>query len=801
MLTERTLALKQSITKMMDAGVRKTTFYTTAAQSLKTTVGEPLQIRRAKAFRHLLEQFRQEVHPHELLAGSITGMWPVDPDVPDFDTQYRQAVAAVEDFIAHRDDPVEDAEISLRFEVQAARAAGGRFALMARDHFNGNIDYTRLQEVNARLKRQYAGTGRITPAEIVKVTEDFFNYDYGPEVMSYVDNLPWSVANHVNLSYETAMRLGYGGLLQSVREKLAAGCAPEQREFYEAVEITLKSAIDFIHRYGDTCRQAAGQEPDEERRAELLEMGASLHRIAAQPAATFRDALQLLWITHIIQSINLGAALSFARFDQYMYPYYERDLREGRITREEAAELLRHMWLKVNEPKMRTVQSLTLAGVTPEGENAANPLTELCLEVTADLKLPYPNVAVRVWEGITPEWVYDAAVRTIQRGFGIPMLINDKAWVPKFLDLGYPPEYARDYYNMGCVEMMIAGKQADWLSATGGYISYPAVLNTLLQEWVEGKHDFQTYDALFETYLDRLRARVAYGAGIAKKQIALIRENSRDPFASALIEGCLERGKDLFCGGALCPAHIAINGYGLATAADSFAVIRTLVFEKKLVSVQDLWQAMQNDFQGYDQLLALMEREVPRFGNDNDSVDAIAIRLLTFLLDEIYALNDGSLEEKFVTSFFSYTRNVSIGEITGTTPNGRRDGTALSDALGPSQGCDVTGPTRMLNSVAKLPTERLTGAVATNLKVNPSLFSTKAGTDALKVLLKVYLQKGGPQIQVNFVSLDELKDAQAHPEQHRDLVVRIAGYCEYFVNLDINQQQEIINRTEHEMEA
>lgn len=800
MLTQRTIALKQNIMDMIDAGVRKTSFYATAAESLQKTLGEPRQMRRAKAFADLLDHFIQEIHPYELLAGSITGMWPLDPDVPDYDTQYAQAVQAVEDYIAHRDDPAEDEGISMRFEVQAARAADGRFALMARDHFNGNIDFNRLQKINAQLKAQYAGTGRIRPAEIVKVTEVFFNYDYGEETMRYIDELPWSVANHVNLNYGKVLRMGYAGILKSVEEQESKNCTAEQSEFYAAVKICLKSAMKFIHRYGDTCLCAARRAPSADRAQELIQMGEILHRVAENPAHSFREALQLLWITHLIQSINLGAALSFARFDQYMLPYYMEDIQSGAISRADAAELLAHLWLKVNEPKMRTVQSLTLAGITPEGADAANELTQLCLEVTADLKLPYPNVAVRVCEGITPEWVYDAAIRTIQRGFGIPMLINDQCWIPKFLDFGYPIEYARDYYNMGCVEMMIAGKQADWLSATGGYISYPAILNALIADWADGKYCFQNFADLYQTYLGRLRERIARGETIANRQIDLIKRDSRDPFASALIDGCIERGKDLFCGGALCPAHIALNGYGLATAVDSFMVIRKLVLEKKLITIQELHRAMQDDFIDHEALLACIRHEVVCFGNDDDQADALASDLLRNLLEAIYAMNDGSREEKFVTSFFSYTRNVSIGEATPATANGRRDGEALSDALGPSQGCDIHGPTRMLNSVAKLPTQRLTGAVATNLKVNPSLFSTPAGTAALKSLLKVYLRRGGPQIQVNFVSLDELKDARLHPERHRDLVVRIAGYCEYFVNLDEKQQQEIINRTEHEME-
>lgn len=800
MLSERTRNLKISIQTMMDAGVRKTVFYPTIAESLRTTHGEPRQIRRAKAFSYLLEHVKQEVHPYELLGGSITGMWPLDPDVPDYDTQYRQAVNAVEHYIAHKDDPAEEVGISLRFEVQSTRASStGRFAMMARDHFNGNIDYNRLQIINQALKDKYAGTGRITPAEIVKVTEDFFNYDYGKAVMDEVDGLPWSAANHVSLNYGKVVHEGYGAILQSVREAAAKTDDPEKLEFYQAVVMSLESAMDFIRRYGRTYLNAAEEEQNPARAQELRNIGQMLEKLATEKAGSFYEAVQAVWITHLIQNIALGSAMSFARFDQYMYDVYMADINAGRITRQEAEDILSCLWLKVNEPKMRTVQSMTLAGITPDGKNAANELTELCLDVTRELKLPYPNVGVRISREHTPEWVYDKSVETIKAGFGIPMLINDDNWIPKLVKLGHPLKLARDYYNQGCVEMMVQYRQGDYLAATGGLVSYAQLLLQLLDDWHDGKETLDTYEQLWAAYLGRLDRRLDYGEQIARRQARLIRENSVDPFASALVEDCIGRGKDMFRGGALCPSHVAINGYGLATTADSLCVIRTLVYEQKLVTLEEIYQAVKKNFDGCEELLHLIDTKTYKFGNDIDEVDEIAQKLLYHLVDKVYSWNDGRDPEYFVTSFFSYTRNVSIGEATAATPNGRRDGAALSDALGPSQGCDVNGPTRMLNSVGKFDTSHLTGAVATNLKINASLFQDKSGTEALKALLKVYLFEGGPQIQVNFVSLEDLKDAQLHPENHRDLVVRIAGFCEYFVNLDLKQQQEIISRTEHEM--
>jgi formate C-acetyltransferase len=256
---------------------------------------------------------------------------------------------------------------------------------------------------------------------------------------------------------------------------------------------------------------------------------------------------------------------------------------------------------------------------------------------------------------------------------------------------------------------------------------------------------------------------------------------------------------DMFKGGAEVAGHIALGGVGLATAVDSLAVIKKLVFEEKKLTLDELIDAVHSNYEGCEDLRQYILNTVSHFGNDIEEVDEIAVNLFNTFTTEVFNLNDDTIEEKYVSSYFSYTQSVSLGEVTGATPDGRRSGEPLSDGLGPAQGRDTRGPTRLLDTLLKLDYSKLNGALATNIKINPTLFNTKSGIAALRNMLLTYLDNAGPQIQVNFVTQEELLDALVNPYKHRNLVVRIAGFCEYFIYLDMNQQKEIIQRTMHEI--
>jgi len=789
------LLFKKFVEDLMDAGVRKTTFYPIIAESLAKTAGQPKQLRRALAFEHLLDTVKLEVFPHEALGGSILGMWPVDPSVPSYEEQYAQAEAAIEAEINPADKAKQKAEDAIRFEAAVLKNSPARWAMMSRDNFDANIDYARLQKITQEIQKKYEGSDRITSQYIAKTLEFTFQYDYGVETMRLIDELPWITANHLHLNYGMIITTGYGKLLEKIDTKLAEVISEEKREFYTAARISVQAAIRYIRRYAAAYREAAEIETNAGRVRELTVIAEAMEKVAVEKADSFMEAMQLMWITHIIANTALGSALSFGRFDQYMYPFYAADISSGAITAEEVQNLLCCMMLKVNEPKMRTVQSVTLGGITPGGKDAANELTRAFLEAARVVKLPYPNIAVRVAEGLSPEWLYQESLETIRMGFGMPMLVNDNVWIKNFTALGHTPEHARNYYNMGCVEMLIMNKHAGWVYLPKTFVSFPTMLEEFFLSYKEKALRFNNFEDLLNAYLDRIRERIRecrLPAGFKFPS-----SSGCDPFGSLFVDGCLEKGIDLFQGGAEIPAHIAVGGKGLATVVDSLLAIKTVVYDQKKLTLDQLLAAVGSDFKEQETLHQYILSHTDHYGNDVEAVDRIGATLFETFTSEVFRLNDGTIPEKYVSSFFSYTESVSTGEITPTTPDGRLGGMPLSDGLGPSQGRDTEGPTKLLNTLLKLNYSFLNGSLATNIKVNPTIFNTQGGRLALQSLLRTYLRSGGPQIQVNFVAQEDLLDAQINPQKHRDLVVRIAGFCEYFIYLDVKQQDEVIMRTLH----
>lgn len=794
-MTNRITFLKEHIQTLGDAGVRKTTFFPLIAQSLEETLGEPTRIRRAKAFAFLLDQAEQVVLPYELIAGSVLGTWPLDTEVPTFEAQLASADQAIQDYIAIKSGLVEEgkARIAVGFKKNVSFSAQ-RWAVMARDHYDASIRFSDMQEIIRRLCEQYKDESTTEAFEIGRVIERHFEYDYGEKTMRLIEELPWEAANHLDLNYGKCVQRGFNSLLQEI-DRLSANAEPEKAEFYDAARITLLAAIRFIRRYAETLEKER-ETADPDRARELHSMAEICRKIATEKPESFHEALQLVWLTHIIGNIAGGSALSFARFDQYMRPFYEQDIQDGRMNRDQAAELMACVFLKVNEPKMRTVQSLCLGGVKPDGTDGASDLTKCCIETIRALRLPYPNVSVRIDVDISPAWLLDEAVQTIQIGFGMPMILNDRLWVPNLVKLGYPVEVARDYYNMGCVEIMIAGRQANW-SGAGGVNFVQLVLETIEKSQTGDIH-LPDFDAFMQHYLSALNATIDRSRGLGLEKLERMQKNYYDPFASVLIDDCLTKGVDMFQGGAALPAQIAIGGSGLGTAADSLSAIKTFVYDRKRLRLDELSNVLKSNFEGEESLRAMLGSQTPAYGNDLNAADDLAKTIFDAYCNGVFNCNEDPTA-RFVNVLFSYNGHVTSGEVTGATPNGRLKGQPLSDCIGPSQGKDVHGPTKLINSVLKLDFSKVTGAFALNVKINPSWAQKPSGKMILSALIHAYLRDNGPQMQFNMQRIEDLKAAQVHPEQNRDIVVRIAGYCEYFVNLDHQLQNEIISRTAHEL--
>jgi formate C-acetyltransferase len=673
---------------------------------------------------------------------------------------------------------------------------------MARDHYDASVTFDELQAVAAELEEDYREDERITPSEIYRVLECHFSFDYGEDARRNLRELPWFVSNHLHLKYAKALEGGLGAILATIEEKRAVA-GPEKREFYDSVEIAVRAAAGFIRRYAETLRTEADRLTGLPARArELREMAAVCEKVAEGSPETFREAVQLTWLLHVIANIGGGSAMSLGRLDQYLGPFYERDVAAGRVTREEAKELLTCCWLKVNEPKMRTVQSVALGGLTPEGTDGTNGLTVICLEIAKETGEPYPNTCLRIHAG-TPERVWDRAIETLMRGTGQPMLFNDEAMISNLVASGVPVEDAREYYPMGCVEVMLAGMQPTYQGAGG--IELAGLVETVFNNGranLAGEtgvetgevEDLTTWEDFLGAYLRQVEAHVRRGLEAKERSWRDGDGVTFDPFSSALVDDCLEKGLDVCQGGARYTRLFACGQQGLGTAVDSLSAVREFVYKRKLLTLAELKEALETNFAGREPLRMMLEEGTPCFGNDLDEADEIAEKVFETWVETILGF-ESRIGAIYQPQSFSYHSHVRKGEVTAATPNGRKRGTTYSDGPGPSQGKDVRGPTCLLNSVTRMAVSKLTGGCAFNMKINPDFVRSDEGREKLKGLLRTYLENGGMQIQVNLVDRATLERAQEHPEQYRSVVVRVAGYCEYFTSLDRKLQDEIIRRT------
>ncbi|MCL2055864.1 MAG: DUF3029 family protein [Oscillospiraceae bacterium] len=789
-LDSRVARLRTHTDTINNAGLYRSAAYGFIGDSLRASVGQPIQLRRARGIANILDNVEQIVFPDEPIVGSMMGLWTLETEVPSYEDQKKTAIAAVEDYLRRRAES-EAAKAKNPEEEVFKRPA--RWSLMSRVHHDASLTYSDYQKMLADMEEHFSGED-IKRYEIGSALEPVLRIRHNEEDRKLMDALPWSPCNHVGLDYNAALVKGLGRMRDEINAYRAATDDADKIEFYDSADIVIRAMIAFIKRYAQTVRKAAESGDDDfERKQELEMMADILDKVSESPPETFREALQALWMLHIMSNLVGGTAMSFSRFDQYMLPFYERDMENG-VAREEIAELLCCFWLKINEPKIRTVQSMTVGGTRPDGGSGDTDFTKLCLEVAGEMKLPYPNIAARVSKK-TPDWLYDSIVETIKAGCGQPMILNDDVFAENYKKLGYSDDFAYDYFNMGCVEMMIQGKTPLW--AGGGGAGYMKCLTEVLAECNKGELAADSFEEFMGHILAKIREalkRSREGAQKRKKSL----ENVYDPLCSILMQDCIARGKDMFHGGSAGPIHMTMGASSIGTMADSLAAIKKFIYDEKRLTLSRLMEAMDANFEGYEDILVMLDRENQCFGNDIDETDEIANRVFQEVTNTIFELNSLGDEDKYVSTFFSYFTHVLTGEATKATPNGRLAGKSLSDSMAPSQGKDVSGPTGYLNSALKLDPALVTGGYALNFKINPSLTKGAQGSKALKGLLKAFFMSGGPQIQVNFVDADALRAAQADPEKHRNLVVRVGGYCEYFVNLDRALQNEIIERTAHD---
>ncbi len=734
---------------------------------------EPMVIRKAKAFRHLLSSKSATLFPEELIVGNVGSRRKSALIQPE--------LASV--FVSHdlfwidkrKTTPFQISwpdrlKLSLRVlpywlpRNMLVRAFSPRFDRLLRYSFEQlNAAYYLINEVG--------GIGHFLP------------------------------------DYEKMIRLGVEGYLESLEGR--------DLELHRAARIACEGLLEFSDRLAAEAERLARREGDAKRADELNEIARICRKVPRGPAETFHEALQSLWLTHLAVCLEgINSAVSFGRMDQYLYPFYHGDLREGRITPERARELLlcfsakttEHVFL-VSEKASKyhggflIVQAAIVGGMDREGKDAVNELSYIFLDVMEESGLRDPNYQVRMHSG-SPKAFVERAVDVARKGNGVPAFFSDEAVIAAMKAHGFPEEEARDYGIVGCVEPSLPGKS--FLSTDAALFNLPLCLELALNRGrrLNGRVrigaptpdpcSFRSMEQVFEAF----RTQVEYMVRRLIGDIQVIERGNRayhpTPFSSMLVEGCIESGKDVTEGGALYNAS-GIQGVGIADTADSLAALDDVVFQRRRHSMKQVLDGMREDFSSSPELQTVLQG-APKFGNDHPLPDGYANQVARMFHDALskYTNTRGG---PYVSGFYSSTCHVGFGERTGALPSGRRAGEPFAASLGTANGRDRLGPTAVLNSVAKVDSALSPNGYALNLRFDAQTLSGDEGVPILSGLLGGFFKSGGMEAQLNVLDPDTLEDARENPGRYPDLVVRVAGYCAYFDDLPDAAKKEIIGRT------
>lgn len=640
---------------------------------------------------------------------------------------------------------------------------------------------------------------------------------------------------HLAVNYERILKDGLRGYEKRVKEYKATLdlTNPDNIDkycFYNAVLIVLKAVRNFANRYSVLAKDLAEKEINQERKIELLEISRICSKVPYEPAETFQEAVQSVWFIQLILQIESnGHSLSYGRFDQYMYPYYDRDKKNGTIKESEALELLTCLWIKtltINKVRSQAhtlssagspmYQNVTIAGQTTDKKDAVNDLSFLVLKSVAQTRLTQPNLTVRYHKNINKHFL-DECVEVMRLGFGMPALNNDEIIIPSFMDWQVKEEDAYNYSAIGCVETAVPGKWG--YRCTGmSYINFPRMLLCTMNNGVDltsNKRftkgygyftEMESYEELLKAWDKTIREITRYSVIVENVIDKASERDVPDILCSALTDDCIARGKTIKEGGAV---YDFISGLqvGIANMADCLAAIKKLVYEEKKITRQELWNAILDDFSSPEnkKIQEMLIREAPKYGNDDDYVDQLIVEAYDSYIEEIEKYpntryNRGPIGGIRYAGTSSISANVGQGMSTMATPDGRNAFEPLAEGCSPAHNSDKNGPTAVFKSVSKLRTNKITGGVLLNQKMTPQMLSTEENRQKLELLIKTFFNRlHGYHVQYNIVSKETLIDAQKHPEKHKDLIVRVAGYSAFFNVLSKKTQDDIIGRTEQSL--
>ena len=799
-------------------------------ESYKKTQGQPIVLRRAKAFAHILDNLPITIRPMELIVGSTTKSPRSCQVFPEYSYSW-----------------LED-----EFDTIATRSADPFYI---------------SDETKETLRKVY-------PYWKGKTTSELATAYMTNEALAAIEHNIFTVGNyfyngigHVTVDYGKVLKIGFKGIAKEAQDAMAKLNISDpdyvkRSQFLQAVIISCDAVCRYAARYADLATKQAAT-ADATRRAELLKIAENCKKVPAEGATSFYEACQSFWfIQMLLHTESSGHSVSPGRFDQYMNPYFEADFKKGAITREFAQELVDCIWVKLNDlGKVRDLasaegfagyslfQNLIVGGQDSSGCDVTNDMSYMCMNATLHVALPQPSFSVRVWNGTPHEFMLRAAEIT-RTGIGLPAYYNDEVIVPALQSRGLTIEDARDYNIIGCVEPQKSGKTDGWHDAAFFNMCRP--LELVFSNGVDAGVQVgpQTGDVTkmtsFEEFYDAYKTQMNYFIELMVNADNAIDQAHAElcplPFLSSMVEDCIGRGKSLQEGGAVYN-FTGPQGFGIANMADAFYAVKKLVFEEKSVTMQEYKEALENNYgkemdsrqaekltsqvarrlvedgkmltaedvkiiyetvvknectpeqkQRYDALLEKIAAQ-PKFGNDIPEVD-------DFARDVAYTYTKPLLKYRnprggqYQAGLYPVSANVPLGAQTGATPDGRLAHTPVADGVSPAAGRDVKGPTAAANSVSKLDHYIASNGTLFNMKFHPSALAGPGGLESFVALVRGYFDQKGSHMQFNVVSRETLRDAQKNPEKYKSLVVRVAGYSALFTTLSRSLQDDIINRTE-----
>jgi formate C-acetyltransferase len=596
--------------------------------------------------------------------------------------------------------------------------------------------------------------------------------------------------------------------------------ATDKLEELKAMAVSCDVAIVFAERHADLAEQMAQYETNHQRQQELKQIAEVCRWVPAQAPRNLWEAIQMYWFVHLgtITELNGWDAMNPGHFDQHLQPFYEKEIAEGTLTRDEAKELISCFWIKVNNhpapPKVgitaresgtyNDFTNINIGGVKPDGSDGVSEVSYIMLEVAEELHVLQPGNSVHI-SAKTPNRFLNAACKVIRQGHGFPSVFNPDVYIQELLRQGKSIRDAREGGCSGCIEVGAFGKEAYLLT---GYLNVPKILEITLNNGLDpltgemagietgDPKSFKNFEELYDAFLKQLNFVVDQKIRVSNYIDQMFAKYAPAPFLSVVIEDCIQKGKDYYNGGPRYNTNY-IQCTGLGTVTDSLSVLKKHVFEDKTFSLETLLNAISNNYEGEEKLRQRIINRTPFFGNDDEYADEIAVRVYNDLLTAI----DGKSNVKggqYHLNMLSTTCHVYFGKVLGATPNGRLAGKAISDGTSPSHGCDTHGPTNVVRSLGKLDQVK-SGGTLLNLRFVPSLLKREKDMEKLGHLIRSYFTLGGHHIQFNIVDTATLLAAQACPEDYKDLMVRMAGYSDYFNDMNADLQQEIIDRTENEI--